>query len=656
MPELDNIQEKPPVTDVNEQSLIAKLFEYLDTKHNPWRKEFEDKIKECFDFKELRQWRGEDEELLKKLKVPAVPIDRINRGLDTIDGIRENTGSRKKIVKQEMGDERVADVLDKVMRRVEYNGNFDTAKDEAFKNLKDVGIGIRKIGFDPQLEGGEGAAWCENCNIEDVYWRWGKERTLADAPVIIHSQTMDWEQAMMINPLKAGELKAMKKISETNWQKLRGTNVRGQASAVDYGQTTFDNSYMAGYPNQVDVHEFWVKQRIPLKKIGYVESTQSLSPEGFVIDVPTPMFKEVPIEYQAQEGEQEIAVFVREQYNQFVVAGDKNSSILLKQGTAEDHPFVGECAEKKKSGAPRGYIETVIPAQQRINLAWAQKIAFNVKAIKSPIVTKGGTYKAEESELASSFGSTLNFPRDTDIVSINTVPNVNLQAVEEGNIARQDMDFAAAATEMPLRGMSESSASGIKLSLQQNAAITPLNKWIKAEQDSEMVLGRKLLKLIVKYYKPERIARIIGGQEFLKLTTPQMNPMTGEMIPPLQFPFPIDTVNFDVIIENQAVSDLNKQQAFNATEALVQGGILFDDEYRIKNAPIKNIDDALLSNQKAKMDFMRRLMAENQMLKNQLGEAEKLIPKENKGQARNAIIGRNASQSGKRSMLGGQNG
>ena len=45
---------------------------------------------------------------------------------------------------------------------------------------------------------------------------------------------------------------------------------------------------------------------------------------------------------------------------------------------------------------------------------------------------------------------------------------------------------SAAATEAPLRGESNSGTSGIKFSLQQNAAITPLNTWVKAEKRSEL--------------------------------------------------------------------------------------------------------------------------------------------------------------------------
>jgi hypothetical protein len=164
--ENESIQEKSSVPSTEEQKLVSDLFELLEEKNNPWRKDFESTIKECFDFKELRQWPEEDENILKSLDVPEICIDRIDRGLSTIKGIRLNTGSRKKIVKRESGDARVAELLDKTCDCVAYNGDFESVKDDAFDSLCDIGIGIIKVGYDPSVKDGE--VWAEFCNIEDV--------------------------------------------------------------------------------------------------------------------------------------------------------------------------------------------------------------------------------------------------------------------------------------------------------------------------------------------------------------------------------------------------------------------------------------------------------------------------------------------------------
>lgn len=662
MPEVykDDVKEQAPVPNQEEQLLIGRLFEYLEPTAIPWRNEYITKtLADCYNFKELRQWSGQDETLLNSLDVPAVPIDRINRGLDTIDGIRENTGSKPKFVKSELGDERIAKILDRVREHVYYSGGYREVEDQAFSNLKDVGIGISKVGYDPQGNGGQGEIWFEDCNVEDVFWKWGKRKDLSDASFFCHKQMMDWEEAMAIEPSKAPQIKFLKSVKQTEWEKISQGSVQGQSAATDYNIASGQASTPQRYLNQVDVFDFWIKRRVPVKKIGSVETVQVANPSNpeEIVSVPQPRIRIEPLEYQLQGDEQELSTTVLTKWEQYVVVagGSKQSAILVKQGEDTDHPFVGMCAEKKKSGAPRGYIEFSIPAQRRINLAWAQKVAFNNKAIKSPIVTIGWKGKPEDVIQSSRLGSLLNFPIGTQVVSVNTVPQINMEAIEEGQIARQDMDFAAAATEAPLRGMTDSGSSGIKLSLQQNAAVTPLNKWVKASQMYQGAMAKKVLSLIIRYFKPERMMRIVGEMEFQKMVIGKLDPMTGQPLePPLQFPIALDVADYDVIVEDQAVSDFNKQQSFNAVEALVSGGVPMDEEFRIKNAPIKNTDEAIAGYLKKRADIMNMLIAENQMLKEQMGEMQKSMPKGEGNQRSNAVRGKNEPQTGKKSMLGGQ--
>ena len=299
----------------------------------------------------------------------------------------------------------------------------------------------------------------------------------------------------------------------------------------------------------------------------------------------------------------------------------------MEQGESEDHPYYGVIAEKKKNGAPRGYIEKVIPHQVRINLAWGQKVAFNNKSIKSPIVTRNVT-DVDKIVQQSTIGAVLNLSSNEEVLNFNPLPQLNLQAIEEGNMARADMDFAAAATEQALTGGSSNSESGIKMSLRQNAAVTPLNKWVKAERNGKMHLYRKVLSLIIKNFQPEEYVRVVGMETFQKITGPQIDPISGQMIaPPLQWPIPIDAVQYDVKVQDEAMSDMTKQQSFNATEALVACGVPLDDEFRIKNAPIKNTDEALASNQKARMDIIKMLLQQNQMLQQELQQTQKMVPK-----------------------------
>jgi len=285
----------------------------------------------------------------------------------------------------------------------------------------------------------------------------------------------------------------------------------------------------------------------------------------------------------------------------------------------------------------------------------AEKAAWNNKAIKSPLIIEGGSPNVINTAIhQTAIGTVFNIPvGEGRVVSMNQTPNVNLQAIEEGNSARLDMDFAAAATEAPLLGHAPAGDSAIKFAQKTSLAQVPLNKWVKADGRYLLQFARKALYIIITEFPPERMERIIGEQNFKKLAGPQINPVTGQMTAlPLALPFTVDVAEYDVRIEEKSVSDFNKQQTFNATEALVAGGVPLDDTFRIRNAPIKDTDAALASNEKARNDIMQQMMLQIQMLQAQVGNLEKQVPRQNpKSQGQK---GKSASQAGKRSMVGGQ--
>jgi len=663
MPEVydSEIRAVPEIQTVDEQVLVAGLFAYTEEKQNPWRMKYHRTLKECYDFVELNQWDGPDMALLALTDTPSIPIDRIGRNLDVIEGISLNTGNTKKVVKREMGDERCASILDDLLDEIAYNGGFSKIRAEARKSMLHNGIGVRKIGFDPTMNDGE--IWAENVNTEDFRWSKCKSKELEDGRWFVEESVMDWEDAMLINPAKAPQLKSLKTTLQTAYAKLDEGRSQG-ALSKDYQAEQPNTSTSESYPDQVKITTFWLKHRTPYQKVSFLQMVPMTLPNGQSIDIPQPKVSQQPLDYKLGEGEQLLGHGIQEYFDQFIVAGgDAKSGILLKTAQADDHPYVGMCAERKKNGQPFGFVERVIPFQKRKNIAWAQKVAFNNKSIKSPIVIEGGNPEDAVLSQQSSFGSILRLKVGEKLIQVNLQPGVNLQAIEEGEAADRDMDFAASAGSQVLTGSAGSSSSGIQLIRQQDAAITPLNKWVSAESDSELVFNRKVLKLAIKYYPPDKMARIVGLQKFYGSLgyvpgpdgqpVPNMQPdvMGNPPPPPVPLPLTLDIVHYDVKIEDKSVSDFNKQQSFNAAIELKNTGTLFDDEFMIRNAPLKDVDAAIESNRLARQDMIRNLMMQVEILKAQLGEAQKMIPKNPTSQGGK---GKAAPQGGKRSMMGGE--
>lgn len=671
MPELFNdIKEAPPVHEAGELQTIAKLFEYTDEQHNPWRNDYiRWTLSECYNFKELRQWDGPDMQALSQLDIPTLSIDRINRGLDTIKGIRSNTGNKKKIIPREMGDERVANLLDHLYDYVEYNGDFDIVRSESFDNLLDVGIGVRKIGWDPVDSGGQGGVFAENVLIEDFYYSKCKSKTLKDADWTAQLQVMDWERAIELAPEKASQIKSLRTVIASEWETRKRSKVEGTLLNTDYGIALASPQRIYSNKDQVAVWEFWIKRRIPYKKIATMQQTPVPHPQtgepmqdglGNPVTVSQPNIRVEKGDYQVQEGEQELASSVQVEWWQYIIiaGANKTNGILVKEEKSEFpfHPYVTMCAERKKSGAPIGFIERVIPHQKRYNIAWAQKIGWNNKAIKAPLIIDEGGIDPQNAIQQSSLGAIMYIKKGATLHSVNQMPPVNLQASEEMASAAHDMDFTAAASEGPLIGNAAASDSGIKLAEQQNAAVTPLNKWVHADSESELEFARKCLYIIIEKIcsVPQRMAQILGPQKLMELLGPVLDPQTGQPTAPPLGPITNDAASYDAVIQDQSVSDLNRQQGFNAAMALHGQGILFEDDFMIKSAPFKDPDMALESNKRAQSDMIRMLMQKVQMLTAALGQVQKQAGQTRGGnQPANAARGKAQPQAGQRSMLGG---
>lgn len=632
----------------NEVTIIADLKVYTEPRMNPFRAAYLNEIAICYKFKELDQWSGVDKAGLDAYGVPDIPVDRINRGLDTINGIDENTGGKVDVVGFESGDDRVAKILGMVCEHVEIDADIAEPEMLAFDALKDVGLGVMKVGYDYEKR----SIFVDYVNTEDFAWSRSKNRNLEDITWCWEHQVMSWEDAAILFPQKAAEIKSLKTLAKSEWEKIRqdsGTNVTAQSR--DYGSGSDGTSL---HPDQVNIYEFWVKKVVPFKKIA------RLSPEGMGEIV------KADASYEPVEGEDDLGGGIDVQWWQSVVVSGENfaDGILARHAQSEFpwHPYVAMIAEKKKNGQPRGYIEIVKPHQIRLNLAWAQKVAFNNKSIKSPLMLEGPGVTpdvVENATFQSKIGAVFVVPTGVKATPVQPA-SLNLQAVEEAAAAKQDMDFAAAATEGALMGQAASGDSGVKLSMMQNAAITPLNKWVKAKHRAKKILWKKVIDIIIAKFSVAEIARVVGQQRFLMLSgytiqngqlVPLMADEEGKPLPPpIEWPLDNSTARYDIVIQNQSASDFNKQQAFNATEALVGGGVPLTDEFRIKQSPMKNVQDALEANKAARQDIIKALTVQIQMLTQQNKELSK-----SSTQAANGKEGARESQAGKRSMLGGQN-
>lgn len=641
--------ERVVLSPVDTSETIRRIIEYADVKNVPWKKDYEDIIKKCYDFKELRGWESDNEKAqLAVYNVPPISVDHINRSLDTINGILENTDPRLVIEHRGMGDERVAELLQKSFEWTDTEANFDRDRRESFDSMKITGLGLRKLGFDPS---GEGKMWCESIDTENSGWSYTRKKDFSNIRWIWHENTIPWEDAVLLNPAKEVELNSLKTTMGTKWDEINTSSSNG----VDYNSTSANEKYT--YPDMVKVLYCEIKKGIPYKVV------VTMGTDGM------PVPQKVDINYTGEEPE--ISRGVDEVWYEYVLAygNNKKDGVLLVDGKQLDQPFhsyVPMVAEFKKNGQPMGFVEYAIPHQVRINLAWASKTAWNNKTIKSPLVLGGASFKVEDAIVQTAIGPIVQLPPGVSLLSYNQAPQANLQSIEEGDSARRDMDFAVAASEPVMTGLAGSSSSGIQLQHQQSAAMTPITKWVRAYIDSEKVFASKVLWHIIKNYNEMKMMMIVGEERFLELSglviTPDgqlapnpmagmINPVTNNKIPPpIQFPLSPNIQDYDVVIKEQAISNLQKQEAFNTLMSLTQT-YPFDPEYIIMHSPIKNPEEAVESNRKARADIINALTQENEMLKEMLGEAQKAAKGNPNAQGNRGKV---QSQAGKRKSVGGQ--
>lgn len=666
MPDLfpTDVPDKPVTTpDFKEAELIGKLFDYTEAPMNPWREHFLDILKKCYNFKELQQWDEVDRAALDEQGVPALAVDRINRGLDTIKGARLQRNNKRKISPKGTGDDRIAELLDRTARYCDEQGQFEDIRSQAFDAMLDCGIGFRKIGYDPTT----GEVWADYVPTEDFGHSRTMTKDLRDISWCWQRSIMDWERAMLEFPQKAADIKSLRTILESTWEQEKENRSETVTTVTrDYGRSGTAEKTNS-YPDQVEIHEFWKMRVIPSKVIGsMIEVPIQIPGTNMVVPTQQQQLREEPVDYEVVEGEQELDTKVRQEWWQYIVIGDRANHVLAREAKSKysSHPYTGTCAERKKSGEPRGYIEPTIPHQIRINVSWAQMVARNNKALRIPLAVKN-VVDIGKLVVSSAIGNIMSFKQTEELLAMNVQPQIDVQAIEEGNMARADMDFAAAATEPALRGQASPGDAASKVALQQQAAAVPQNKWTQADKDAELAFGRKLLEIIILEFPVEKIVRIVGPQVFQALLGPKVDELGNVIAPPIQLPLTIDIAHYDVTVQDEALSDFEKQQSFNAAMALHQSGFVMDDEYMILHAPIKDTQEALESHRRAKADIVRQLTAMIQGLQAENEQLTKMIPKEGStngkpkggrspgGQAANAVRGRQQPQVGRQSMPGG---
>lgn len=193
------------------------------------------KAKEANNFYEGKQWDDEVLRLLNSLDRAGLTINEIRPNIDTLIGYQMEQRTDFKYLPQEGGDQRIADMLNIVVKKITDDCYFPREETKVFKNMCVGGFGAFNVYVDFQ-EDLQGVPKIEKFPWRDIWYGPHEKEDLSDCEYAIKSRMMSIAKLKMMYGKKANEIEASFKTFQGQYpDSEKGTNgVSG--SHLDYSQ------------------------------------------------------------------------------------------------------------------------------------------------------------------------------------------------------------------------------------------------------------------------------------------------------------------------------------------------------------------------------------------------------------------------------------
>lgn len=529
-----------------------------------------EKGKESEDFYWGDQWDESTRQELEALARACITINAIAKNIDALDGYYRQQRTEFKFLPMEGGDQRVADILNILVKQITEQCFFEREEAKVFKDAAITGRGFFNmyVSFDKDFRG--------EIVIERMPWhevRCGEheKEDLEDCEHIHKTKMYSQAKATQLWPEKADELKNLLELNPDDELDLESKVIHEDSSRDRYAQGKEIAISIRG-EIQLDTAKKEVRIRETWQRKYHRAKVAVLFAEDFYENLDG--WRPADIKAVAtMEGFQ----VVERNTTKFRVTRTAGNVILSDENPANlpvDDFFLVPVYAKKRGNRFQGKVEIAKDAQRELNKRRSQAIDIGNKMAAYGWFFDEMTFPDKQEE--EKFKNESSSPGFTVKVNdINRLPQkvegtkfpgelVQLMSLDLESIR----DYMDVSPEEP-----GANTSGTAIMRQQQTKLTGNEFLFESMSFSKKKIGRLLVPLIQRYYEPARILRILRERDKRDPITIGGNPLGSfsddDILTLLQTQ---DLTRNDVIVSESANSPSAMMGAFNLLLEMAKAG------------------------------------------------------------------------------------
>jgi hypothetical protein len=455
------------------------------------------------------QWPRTIEQQRRNEQRPCLTINKMPAFIrQVVNDSRQNKPSIKVHPVDSNADPKTAEVINGLIRNIEYTSNADVAYDTAIEASVSGGFGYWRVGMDYAYED----TFEMDLSIERV----ANQFSVYGDPDSMCADSSDWNVAFVVEPMRKSEFKA--KYGDK-------TNSAGEAVNVDFESDAWANAGIWVEDETVMVAEWWKREMVEKTIVklsnGYVYSEEDLAKPEIQVGLEAGLLTEVGRRVTRSH-----------KVTQIIMSG---ADILEKNDWPGCYipiiPVYGDEIVVEGKRYFQSLIHSAKDAQRMFNYWRTTSTELVALAPRVPWIGRKGTFDSDVDRWATANTTSHSFLEYDGEAPIRQPLDVGpaAGALQEALNAADDMKAIIGIYDASL-GARSNETSGKAIMARQREGDVATFHFIDNLARAIRHTGRILIDLIPKVYSDERVIRVLGedgSPRSVQVNSGQPQPVVG---------------------------------------------------------------------------------------------------------------------------------
>ena len=573
---------KPNTNKVNDVELATTCYHLYNTSKE-WEYDSRVMAAESEDFVRGAQWSEADQSFLDNLQRAALTINLTEGMVDYLLGVYIQNPTDWKFFPTEGGDVRIADLCTQVAK---YIGNRSTFSTEDMRVVNDLiitgrGVFCTTIDFN---DNPNGDVRVEHLRWDAVYTSPHEHPDGKDLDYVIKSRWMTTTQLKNLFPEFKDDITSV--IEDPAYQGSYSQDVDRLREAYDL--ILSDTSLVDDTRKNVKLLEVWQKEYINIPIVTYQDAVEQLPPGVLLTTRQIRSIKTIP----------DTVVLERKAHRMHVTK--TAGSLILDQFYAEDGDFDIAITHAKKQGKYWwGKVQAGKDPQREVNKSRSALVDILNKCANYGYWFDQNTFPDEKTK-TNALNNVTQPGFMLEVTDVSRPPRKEEGTKFPTEIAQLDQmmigTFRLVTNVNPeALGQQSNQSSGIALSRKVQQSLVGNEFLYNAIARIKAKVGKRIISLVQRYYKPERIARLIIDQN--KINDPEQQ---AEVQTIAQLFKEADLLEYDVVCGEGPSSPTARQANAQMLLDMAKAGLPIPPEVIVSYLDFPEKDKVLAQFQQSK--------------------------------------------------------